>query len=238
MRNVSTEFVRQSPRGIAVSGWVRQRPGGRRYRVLLVPKSVAERLYRSPVVRADCTQATSRALERSLRAGRSPRRNGGNPPGGGALRAVALLRHVPEMPKNSWQPETMSGGPRHLDAPGEPCAVRSTALGYLTWWGYFASRMTSGTKLSRLQSAADRHGDDTRQRRAACPAGARTVEPGSERTPGASHTRISKPVRGFRRFTSGGRRGAGRPGTPLRRRQEAGGHGRGTPPLDSWRRTP
>lgn len=53
MWNLSREYVRQvvcnEP---GVTEWVRQRPGRRRYRVLRVPRSVAERVYRKAVTRA------------------------------------------------------------------------------------------------------------------------------------------------------------------------------------------
>ena len=46
MWNLSREFVRQVVQGEpGVTEWVRQQPGRRRYRVLRVPQSVAERLY-------------------------------------------------------------------------------------------------------------------------------------------------------------------------------------------------
>jgi hypothetical protein len=52
--NLSAEFVRQILRGEpGVTEWVRQRPGRRRYRVIRVPQSVAERLYRRAQSRAD-----------------------------------------------------------------------------------------------------------------------------------------------------------------------------------------
>jgi hypothetical protein len=47
MRNLSTEFVRQIVQSEpGVTEWVRQQPGRRRYRVLRVPQSVVERVYR------------------------------------------------------------------------------------------------------------------------------------------------------------------------------------------------
>ena len=58
MWKLSTEFVRQivceEP---GVTEWVRQAPGRRRYRVLRVPQSVAERLYRRALTKADGGQA-------------------------------------------------------------------------------------------------------------------------------------------------------------------------------------
>ena len=54
MWKLSTEFVRQIVRGEpGVTEWVRQAPGRRRYRVLRVPQSVAERLYRRALSRAE-----------------------------------------------------------------------------------------------------------------------------------------------------------------------------------------
>ena len=47
MWRLSSEFVRQLVQHEpGVTEWVRQQPGKRRYRVLRVPESVAERLYR------------------------------------------------------------------------------------------------------------------------------------------------------------------------------------------------
>ena len=54
MWKLSTEFVRQIVRREAgVTEWVRQAPGRRRYRVLRVPQSVAERLYHRALSRAE-----------------------------------------------------------------------------------------------------------------------------------------------------------------------------------------
>src|SRR5215831_1510303 len=54
MWHFSTEFVRQIVKDESgVSEWVRQQPGRRRYRVLRVPQSVAERLYRRALARAE-----------------------------------------------------------------------------------------------------------------------------------------------------------------------------------------
>ena len=54
MWRLSPEFVRQvvlhEP---GVTEWVRQRPGRRRYRVLRVPQSVAERLYNRALGKAE-----------------------------------------------------------------------------------------------------------------------------------------------------------------------------------------
>lgn len=57
MWHLSREFVRQVVQHEpGVTEWVRQQPGRRRYRVLRVPQSVAERLY---------NQALGKAEERS-----------------------------------------------------------------------------------------------------------------------------------------------------------------------------
>ena len=54
MWKLSTEFVRQIVSGEpGVTEWVRQAPGRRRYRVLRVPQSVAERLYHRALSRAE-----------------------------------------------------------------------------------------------------------------------------------------------------------------------------------------
>jgi hypothetical protein len=54
MWNLSREFVRQVVQGEpGVTEWVRQQPGRRRYRVLRVPQSVAERLYNRALGRAE-----------------------------------------------------------------------------------------------------------------------------------------------------------------------------------------
>lgn len=54
MWRLSREFVRQVVRHEpGVTEWVRQQPGRRRYRVLRVPKSVAERLYNRALGRAE-----------------------------------------------------------------------------------------------------------------------------------------------------------------------------------------
>ena len=53
MWNLSEEFIRQLVRDEpGVTEWVRQAPGKRRYRVLRVPASVADRLYRRAQERA------------------------------------------------------------------------------------------------------------------------------------------------------------------------------------------
>lgn len=51
---LSAEFVRQLVEHEAgVTEWVRQQPGKRRYRVLRIPRSVAERVYRRAVQAAE-----------------------------------------------------------------------------------------------------------------------------------------------------------------------------------------
>jgi hypothetical protein len=53
MWRLSGEFVRQLVQHEpGVSEWVRQQPGRRRYRVFRVPQSVAERVYRRAVTKA------------------------------------------------------------------------------------------------------------------------------------------------------------------------------------------
>ena len=54
MWRLSREFVRQVVQHEAgVTEWVRQQPGRRRYRVLRVPQSVAERLYNRALGKAE-----------------------------------------------------------------------------------------------------------------------------------------------------------------------------------------
>ena len=54
MWNLSREFVWQVVQGEpGVTEWVRQQPGRRRYRVLRVPQSVAERLYNRALGKAE-----------------------------------------------------------------------------------------------------------------------------------------------------------------------------------------
>jgi hypothetical protein len=61
MWHFSAEFVRQIVKDEpGVTEWVRQQPGRRRYRVLRVPQSVAERLYRRAQARAAEIQADPR----------------------------------------------------------------------------------------------------------------------------------------------------------------------------------
>ena len=60
MWNLSTEFVRQIVQcEPGVTEWVRQQPGRRRYRVLRVPQSVVERVYRRALdkARTQCEKA-------------------------------------------------------------------------------------------------------------------------------------------------------------------------------------
>ena len=65
MWNFSREFVRQIVRGEpGVTEWVRQQPGRRRYSVIRVPQSVAERLYRRALGRADQTPVAPRRYRR------------------------------------------------------------------------------------------------------------------------------------------------------------------------------
>jgi hypothetical protein len=61
MWRFSEEFVRQIVNDEpGVTEWVRQQPGRRRYRVLRVPQSVAERLYRRAQARAEQAQTDPR----------------------------------------------------------------------------------------------------------------------------------------------------------------------------------
>lgn len=76
MWNLSREFVRQVVQGEpGVTEWVRQQPGRRRYRVLRVPKSVAERLYTRALGRAEDEAADTAAgtWDQRVRRGRKPR---------------------------------------------------------------------------------------------------------------------------------------------------------------------
>jgi hypothetical protein len=69
MWKFSTEFVRQIVRGEpGVTEWVRQQPGRRRYSVIRVPQSVAERLYRRALARSEQGPAIPRSYGRRLRA--------------------------------------------------------------------------------------------------------------------------------------------------------------------------
>lgn len=53
MWSLSAEFVRQVVQHEpGVTEWVRQQPGRRRYRVLRIPQSVAERVYRRALSKA------------------------------------------------------------------------------------------------------------------------------------------------------------------------------------------
>ncbi len=74
--NLSREFVRQVVQGEpGVTEWVRQQPGRRRYRVLRVPQSVAERLYNRALGRAedDAGQTVAGTWDQRVR-GRRARR--------------------------------------------------------------------------------------------------------------------------------------------------------------------
>ena len=64
MWRLSEEFVRQIVKDEpGVTEWVRQQPGRRRYRVLRIPQSVAERLYRRAQARAAEAQPDPRLPE-------------------------------------------------------------------------------------------------------------------------------------------------------------------------------
>ena len=68
MWRLSGEFVRQLVQHEpGVTEWVRQQPGRRRYRVLRVPQSVAERVYRRALSKAAGERESSVGLQ-------SPRR--------------------------------------------------------------------------------------------------------------------------------------------------------------------
>lgn len=61
MWSLSGEFVRQLVQHEpGVTEWVRQRPGRRRYRVLRVPQSVVERVYRCALAKAVAQASASR----------------------------------------------------------------------------------------------------------------------------------------------------------------------------------
>ena len=61
----STEFVRQLVQSEpGVTEWVRQQPGKRRYRVLRVPQSVAERVYRRAQARGQYEKARPKSVGR------------------------------------------------------------------------------------------------------------------------------------------------------------------------------
>lgn len=63
MWNLSTEFVRQIVQyEPGVTEWVRQQPGRRRYRVLRVPQSVVERVYRRALEKARAQNAQDRGV--------------------------------------------------------------------------------------------------------------------------------------------------------------------------------
>ncbi len=68
MWHFSKEFVRQIVKDEpGVTEWVRQQPGKRRYRVLRVPQSVAERLYRRAQARGDQEQPLNKSAGRRRR---------------------------------------------------------------------------------------------------------------------------------------------------------------------------
>jgi hypothetical protein len=70
MWRLSREFVRQVVQGEpGVTEWVRQQPGRRRYRVLRVPKSVAERLYNRALGKAieDCNRSAAGTWDQRTR---------------------------------------------------------------------------------------------------------------------------------------------------------------------------
>lgn len=65
MWNLSSEFVRQLvEKEPGVTEWVRQRPGARRYRVLRVPQSVAQRLYARALSRVSSSNVIARSGRR------------------------------------------------------------------------------------------------------------------------------------------------------------------------------
>ena len=69
MWHFSVEFVRQIVKDEpGVTEWVRQQPGKRRYRVLRVPQSVVERLYRRAQTRAEQEGLVPRYVGRRPRA--------------------------------------------------------------------------------------------------------------------------------------------------------------------------
>lgn len=80
MWRLSREFVRQVVQHEpGVTEWVRQQPGRRRYRVLRVPQSVAERLYNRALGKADdeATHTTAGSWDNRIRG----RRTGAIPKG-------------------------------------------------------------------------------------------------------------------------------------------------------------
>src|SRR5687767_7149338 len=69
MWKLSGEFVRQLvQQEPGVTEWVRQQPGRRRYRVLRVPQSVAERVYRRALskARTECDSGVGTTTRRAL----------------------------------------------------------------------------------------------------------------------------------------------------------------------------
>lgn len=76
MWRLSEEFVRQIVKDEpGVTEWVRQQPGRRRYRVLRIPQSVAERLYHRAQARAAEAQPDPRLPEAQQRRSRGRRRS-------------------------------------------------------------------------------------------------------------------------------------------------------------------
>lgn len=64
MWNLSAEFVRQIVQHEpGVTEWVRQNPGRMRYRVLRVPESVAERIYRRALAKTRDEATSTRTNE-------------------------------------------------------------------------------------------------------------------------------------------------------------------------------
>jgi hypothetical protein len=77
MWRLSREFVRQVVQHEpGVTEWVRQQPGRRRYRVLRVPQSVAERLYNRALGRAeqDSEHTATGTWDQRIRRRGQPRR--------------------------------------------------------------------------------------------------------------------------------------------------------------------
>jgi hypothetical protein len=78
MWRLSREFVRQVVQHEpGVTEWVRQHPGRRRYRVLRVPQSVAERLYNRALEKAGGETLQTASGTWDQRVGRRRRRSGG-----------------------------------------------------------------------------------------------------------------------------------------------------------------
>jgi hypothetical protein len=76
MWRLSEEFVRQIVKDEpGVTEWVRQQPGRRRYRVLRIPQSVAERLYHRAQARAAEAQPDPRLPSEGKRRSSGRRRS-------------------------------------------------------------------------------------------------------------------------------------------------------------------